>query len=55
MPFEEPTEKSRIFQTFWTAKPCLTLNIILGGLETEDSELPDNELIEIVLTDIGLK
>jgi hypothetical protein len=53
---KEPADKTRMFRTLskGQAKPCLILNI-MRRLEAEDSDVPDNELIELVLRDIGLE
>jgi hypothetical protein len=56
MPMKEPDDKTRIF---WTLLKGQALSYfehhLLRRLETEDSEVPDNELIELVLRDVGLE
>jgi hypothetical protein len=56
MPMKEPADKTRIFQTLLKgqALPYFEYHLITR-LEAEDSEVPDNELIELVLRDVGLE
>jgi hypothetical protein len=56
MPMKEPDDKTRIY---WNLMKCQALSYfehhLRRRLETEDSELLDNEIIKLVLRDIGLK
>jgi hypothetical protein len=56
MPMKEPADKTRIF---WALLKGQALSYfehhLMRGLETEDSEFPDNELIELVLRDVSLE
>jgi hypothetical protein len=50
MPIEEPADKTRIFQTLLKGKALSYFeHHLISRLEAEDSEVPDNELIELVL------
>jgi hypothetical protein len=57
MPMKEPAEKTRMFRTFLKNQVLSYFEHHLRGkkLEAEDSEVPDNELIELVLRDVGLE
>jgi hypothetical protein len=56
MPMKEPADKTRIF---WTLLKSQALSYfehhLRMRLQTEDSEVPDNQLIELVLKDVGLE
>jgi hypothetical protein len=56
MPMKEPANKTRMFRTLLK---CQALSYfehhLMRKLEEEDSEVPDNELIELVLRDVGLE
>jgi hypothetical protein len=56
MPMKEPADKTRIF---WTLLKGEALSYfehhLMRRLETEDSDVPDNEPIELVLSDVGLE
>jgi hypothetical protein len=56
MPMKEAADKTRIF---WTLLKCHDLSYfehhLRRRLETENSDVPDNELIELVLRDVGLE
>jgi hypothetical protein len=56
MPMKEHADKTRMF---WTLLKGQALSYfehhIMRRLEAEDSDLPDNELIELVLRDVGLE
>jgi hypothetical protein len=56
MPMKEPADKTRMF---WTLLKGQALSYfehhLMRRLEAEDSEVPDNEFIELVLRDVGLE
>jgi hypothetical protein len=56
MPMKEPAGKIRMF---WTLLKGQALSYfehhLMSSLEVEDSNVPDNQLIELVLRDIGLE
>jgi hypothetical protein len=56
MPMKEPADKTRMF---WTLLKGQALSYfehhLMRRLEAEDSDVPDNELIELVLRDVGLE
>jgi hypothetical protein len=56
MPMKEPADKTRMF---WTLLKSQALSYfehhLMRRLEAEDSDVPDNELIELVLRDVGLE
>jgi hypothetical protein len=56
MPMKEPADKTRMF---WTLLKVQALSYfehhLMRRLEAEYSEVPDNELIELVLRDVGLE
>jgi hypothetical protein len=56
MPMKEPADKTRMF---WTLLKGQALSYfehhLMRRLEEEDSDVPDNELIELVLRDMGLE
>jgi hypothetical protein len=56
MPLKEHAEKTRIFRTLLKGQALSYFEHHLRRrLKVEDSELPDNELIELVLRGIGLE
>jgi hypothetical protein len=56
MPMKEPADKTRMF---WNLLKVQALSYfehhLMRRLEAEDSDVPDNELIELVLRDVGLE
>jgi hypothetical protein len=56
MPMKEPSDKSR---TFWTLLKVQALSYFehhhMRRLEVEDSDVLENEFIELVLRDVGLE
>jgi hypothetical protein len=56
MPMKESANKTRIFRILLKGQSfSLFEHHLLMRLEAEDSEVPDNELIELVLRDVGLE
>jgi hypothetical protein len=56
MTIKEPADKTRIFRTLLKGQALSYFeNHLMRRLEAEDSEIPDNEVIELVLRDIGLE
>jgi hypothetical protein len=56
MPMKEPADKTRMFQTLLKGQALSYFEHHLRGrVEAEDSEVPDNELIELVFRDMGLE
>jgi hypothetical protein len=56
MPMKEPADKTRMFRTLLKAQALSYFEHHLRRrLEAEDSDIPDNELIELVLRDVGLE
>jgi hypothetical protein len=56
MPMKESTDKTRMFWTLLKGQALSYFeHYVMRRLEAEDSEVPDNELIELVLRDIGLE
>jgi hypothetical protein len=56
MPMKEPAEKSRIFRTLLKGQALSCFEHYLRRrLEAEDSEVPENDIIELVLRDVGLE
>jgi hypothetical protein len=56
MPMKEPADKIRVFRTLLKGQALSYFeHYPMSRLETEDSEVPENELIELVLRDLGLK
>jgi hypothetical protein len=52
---KEPDDKTRIFRTLLKGQALSYFeHHLMRRVEAEDSEVPDNELIELVLRDIGL-
>jgi hypothetical protein len=56
MPLKEPADKTRMFQTLLKGQALSYFeHHLMRRLEAEDSDVPDNELIELVLRDVGLE
>jgi hypothetical protein len=56
MPMKEPADKTRMFRTFLKGQVLSYFeHHIMRRLEAEDSDVPDNELIELVLRDINME
>jgi hypothetical protein len=56
MPMKEPADNTRMFRTLLKGQALSYFeNHLMRRLEAEDSEAPDNELIELVLKDVGLE
>jgi hypothetical protein len=56
MPMKEPADKTRMFRTFLKGQVLSYFeHHLMRRLEKEESEVPDNELIELVLRDVGLE
>jgi hypothetical protein len=54
MLMKEPMDKTRMFRTLLKGQALSYFeNHLMRRLEAEDSEVPDNELIVIVLRDLG--
>jgi hypothetical protein len=56
MPMKEPADKTSMFWTLLNGQALSYFeHHLMRSLETEDSDAPDNELIELVLRDVGFK
>jgi hypothetical protein len=56
MPMKEPADKTRMFRTLLKGQALSYLeHHLMRRLEAEDSGVPDNELIELVLINVGLE
>jgi hypothetical protein len=56
MPMKEPTDKTRIFRTLLKGQALSYFeHHLMRKLGAEDSDVPDNELIELVLRDVDLE
>jgi hypothetical protein len=56
MPMKEPTDKTMMFRTLLKGQELSNYeHHCMRRLEAEDSEMPDNLLIELVLRDVGLE
>jgi hypothetical protein len=56
MPMKEPADKTMMFWTLLKGQALsYFVHHLMRRLETEDSDVPDNELIELVLRDVGLE
>jgi hypothetical protein len=56
MPMNEPADKTRMFRTLLKGQALYYFeHHLMRRLEAEDSEIPENELIELVLRDVGLE
>jgi hypothetical protein len=56
MPMKEPADKTRMFRTLLKGQALSYFeHHLMRRLEAEDSDVPDNELIELVLRNVGLE
>jgi hypothetical protein len=56
MPLKESADKTSMFQTLLKGQALSYLeHHLMSRLETQDSDIPDNELIELVLRNVGLE
>jgi hypothetical protein len=56
IPMKEPADKTRMFWTLLKGQSlCYFEHHVMKRLEAEDSEVPDNQMIELVLRDIRLE
>jgi hypothetical protein len=56
MPMKETADKTRMFRTLLKAQALSYFeHHLMRRLEAEDSDVPDNELIELMLRDVGLE
>jgi hypothetical protein len=56
MPMKKPTDKTRMFRTLLKVQALSYFeHHLMKRLEAEDSDVPENELIELVLRDVGLE
>jgi hypothetical protein len=56
MPMKEPADKTRMFRTLLKGQALTYFeHPLMRRLEVEESEFPDNDLIEVLLRDIGLE
>jgi hypothetical protein len=56
MPMKEPADKTRMFQTLLKVQAFSDFeHHLMRRLEAEDSDVHDNELIELVLRDVVLE
>jgi hypothetical protein len=56
MPMKEPADKTRMFRNLLKVQALSHLeHHLMRRLEAEDSDVPDNELIELVLRDVDLE
>jgi hypothetical protein len=56
MPMKEPSENTRVFRTLLKGQSLSYFeHHLMRRLEAEDSEVPDNQLIELVLRNVGLE
>jgi hypothetical protein len=56
MPMKEPADKTRMFRTLLKGQALSYFeHHLMRMLKAEDSEVPDNELIELVLRYVGLE
>jgi hypothetical protein len=56
MTMKEPADKTRMFRTLLKCQALSYFeHYLMRRLEAEDSDVPDNELIELVLRDVGLE
>jgi hypothetical protein len=54
MPMKEPADKTRMFRTLLKVQALTYFeHHLMRRLDTEDSEVPDNDFIELVLRDVG--
>jgi hypothetical protein len=56
MPMKEPADNTGMFRTLLNGQASSYFeHHLMRKLEAEDSEVPDNELIEVVIRDVGLE
>jgi hypothetical protein len=56
MSMKAPADKTRMFQTLLKGQALSYFeHHLMRRLQAEDSDVPDNELIELVLRDVGLE
>jgi hypothetical protein len=56
MPMKEPDDKTRMFRILLKGQALSYFeHHLMRRLEVEDSDVPDNELIELLLRDVGLE
>jgi hypothetical protein len=56
MHMKEPADKTRMFRTLLKVQALSDFeHHLMRRLEAEDSDVPENEFMELVLRDIGLK
>jgi hypothetical protein len=56
VPMKEPADKTRMFRTFLKGQALSYFeHHLMRRLETEDSDIPDNKRIELVLRDVSLE
>jgi hypothetical protein len=56
MPMKELAEKTRMFRTLLKGQALSYFeHHLMKRMEAEDSEFPDNELIELLVRDVGLE
>jgi hypothetical protein len=56
MPMKEPADKTRMFRTLLKGQALSYFeHHLMRRLEAEDSVVPENKLIELVLRDVGLE
>jgi hypothetical protein len=56
MPMKEPADKTRMFRTLLKGQALSNSeHHLMRSLEAEDSDVLDNELMELVLRDVGLE
>jgi hypothetical protein len=56
IPIKEPADKTRMFRTLLKSQALSYFeHHLMRRLEAEDSDVPDNKLIELVLRDVGLE
>jgi hypothetical protein len=56
MPMKEPADKIRMFRTLLKGQAFSYFeHHLMRRLDAEDSDVPDNEIIELVLEDLGLE
>jgi hypothetical protein len=56
IPMKEPADKTRMFRTLLKGQALSYFeHHLMMRLEAEDSDVPGNELIELILRDVGLE
>jgi hypothetical protein len=56
MPMKEPVDKTKVFRILLKGQALSYFeHNLMRRLEAEDSDIPDNELIELVLRDVVFK